>query len=389
MKQIIYSTIITLLLAVAITFCGCAGSKVRTYGAKSTETFYFDTEDGWRLAIHHYPAKKLLRKNDNRLPIVLCHGLGYNSNFWVLDEKINFARYLSDRGYDVWVLSLRGSGLSTKPGLSIVKNIMDVRRGELRNISFRPSQLNWNIDQYSNYDIPATLDFVTKQTGKDQVVWIGHSLGGMIMYAYLTQNKGDKVASVVTIGSPIIEPQPLNLILYEFLRNKALFKAFLVINTRTGASGIAPFHRFITTPDAVLLYNSDNIASETVDKVLKNVVEDIPLGVVDQVMEMLRSGEFKSFDKSISYTDLMGNITTPVMMCCGKADNLAPPESVRYAYQNVSSEDKQFAQFGRADGYKNDYGHNDLVIGKDARKDVYPNILQWLKTHAVVKKKTE
>ncbi len=389
MKQIVYSTIITFLVAVAVTFCGCAGSNIRTYGAKSSETFYFKTEDDWRLAIHHYPAKNLLIKNGNRAPIILCHGLGYNSNFWVLDEKINFARYLADRGYDVWVLSLRGSGLSTKPGLSVVKNIMDVRRGELRNISFRPSQLNWNIDQYVNYDIPAALNFVTEKTGKDQVVWIGHSLGGMIMYAYLTQNNSDKVASIVTIGSPIIEPHPLNLILNEFLRNRALFKAFLVINTRTGASGIAPFHRFIITPDAVLLYNRDNIASETVAKVLKNVVEDIPLGVVDQTMEMLRSGDFKSFDKSINYTSLLSKITTPALMCCGKADNLAPPESVRYAYHNVSSKDKKFAQFGRADGFKNDYGHNDLVIGKYAREEVYPHILQWLKTHAVIKPETE
>ena len=205
----------------------------------------------------------------------------------------------------------------------------------------------------------------------------------------LTQNKSDQVAALATIGSPIIEPRPLNLILHEFLRNRALFKAFLVINTRTGASGVAPFHRFIITPDAVLLYNLDNIASETVAKVLKNVVEDIPLGVVDQVMELLRSGEFKSFDKSINYTSLLANITTPVLMCCGKADNLAPPESVRYTYKHVSSKDKQFKQFGRADGYKNDYGHNDLVLGKYANKDVYPQILQWLKTRSIMKPETE
>ena len=185
MKQFFYSITIALIIVVSVTLCGCTGPYIRTYGAKSTETYYFDTEDGWRLAIHHYPPEKQVRSIDNRAPIILCHGLGYNSNFWVLDEEINFARYLSNRGYDVWVLSLRGSGLSTKPGLSIVKNIMDVRRGELRNMSFRPSQLNWNIDQYINYDIPATLNFVTEKTGKKQVVWIGHSLGGMIMYAYL------------------------------------------------------------------------------------------------------------------------------------------------------------------------------------------------------------
>ncbi len=384
MKQFLYPITIILLVSVVLTTSGCAVLPSRTYGAKSAETLYFDTEDGWRLAVHHY-TPKTVRNNGNRPPIILCHGLGYNSNFWILKEETSFAGYLAENGYDVWVLSLRGSGLSTKPGLSIVKNIMGIRRGEVRNISFRPSQLNWNIDDYVNYDIPAALDFITERTGKKQVVWIGHSLGGMIMYAYLTQNNDDKLASVVTIGSPIIEPRPLNLILQEILRNKRLFKAFLVVNTRTGASSIAPFHQFIITPDAVLLYNRDNIESETVTKVFRDVVEDIPLGVVEQVIEILRSGEFKSFDGEINYTQMIDRIKVPILLCCGKADNLAPPESVRYAFHNVSSENKRFMQFGRADGHKNDYGHNDMILGKHAKQEIYPKILQWIRINAVIR----
>lgn len=364
-----------------ISLCGCATDTARKYKAESEKTFFFETEDGWRLAINHYPAKPV-RNGNNRTPVVLCHGLGYNSNFWNLSEKIDFAQYLAANGFDVWALSLRGSGLSTKPGFSVVKNIIDIRPGELRNMSFRPSQMNWNIDHYIKYDIPATLDFVTAQTGKPKVTWIGHSLGGMIMYAYLTLNDGEKVGNVVTVGSPIIEPHPLNMILRAFLSNKTLFKAFLVVNTRTGATGFAPFHRFVMTPDAVLLYNKDNIDDDTVSKVLSRVVEDLPLGVLDQTMEILRTGHFLSFDKSINYTELIDRIEHPVLMCCGKADNLAPPQSVRYAYHHVSSEDKTFMQFGRADGYINDYGHNDLILGKHAKKEVYPQILDWLKDRA-------
>lgn len=386
-KNNLIITKIFLICCLSVSLLGCGSAKyfIDFYG-KEAKTYYFQTEDNWRLAMNHYPAKKKSFLTKPRAPILLCHGLGYNSLFWVLDDKINLAKYLSDRGFDVWLLSLRGSGLSTKPGISVIKNITETRPGELNNISFKPSFLNWSIDDYINYDIPAALKFICEKTGKKQITWVGHSLGGMIMYAYLGKNKPDRIRSVVTIGSPIIIPQPPNQILQAFAEIKNFFKACLIINIRSGATAIAPFHEFINTPDKVLFYNSDNINDETVTKVLTYVVEDLPLAVVDQMIKMIQTGIFTSKDGSINYTEQIKNIDVPILLICGKADNLAPPESVRYVYHQIKSERKKFIMFGIANGYKKDYGHNDLILGKNADTEVYPKIFKWLKLNTKLNK---
>ena len=51
---------------------------------------------------------------------------------------------------------------------------------------------------------------------------------------------------------------------------------------------------------------------------------------------------------------------------------------MKYVYREIASQPKQFRLFGRVNGHKNDYGHDDLVIGKHARQEVYPTILEWL-----------
>ena len=372
-----FSFSILLVCAGVFSLNGCSTVKViNGLPRQGDETFSIQTEDGWQLAVEHYG-----RSTSGRTPVILCHGLGYNGRFWNIDQSVNFARYLVEQGYDVWVLSLRGAGLSSKPGISILKNIIDAEVKELRSATFAPSKQTWNIDHYIRFDIPAAIDFVCEKTGAEKVTWIGHSLGGMIMYGYLGLYSSEKVQGLVTVGSPIIIPQPPNDLLQMFFDHKILFKTCMLVNTRTGATTMAPFHRFLVTPDEALMYNVDNTDRKIMSKVLEYVVEDLPVGVIDQVFQMVKFKEFISYDKSINYTQLCERITVPSLICCGKADNLASPESVRYAFQAIQSSDKTFKMFARINRYTNDYGHNDLILGLHAKEEVYPVILDWLDRH--------
>ena len=64
------------------------------------------TEDGWRLGVRHYRASN---PDPGKLPVVLCHGLGLNGTFWTITDN-HLASQLADRGYDVFVFDIRGSG---------------------------------------------------------------------------------------------------------------------------------------------------------------------------------------------------------------------------------------------------------------------------------------
>ena len=72
----------------------------------------------------------------------------------------------------------------------------------------------------------------------------------------------------------------------------------------------------------------------------------------------------------------------PVLLVAGAVDNLAPPEVVRFSYDQVASPDKTYRMFGRVNGHKADYGHNDLILGKHSREEVFPLIAQWLTERA-------
>ena len=64
----------------------------------------------------------------------------------------------------------------------------------------------------AKYDLPATLDYIERITGQDQLVYIGHSQGTLIAFAALSTNpefaKKIKLfialAPIVTIGNIMV-----------------------------------------------------------------------------------------------------------------------------------------------------------------------------------------
>src|SRR5262249_19216077 len=103
------------------------------------EIHYATTTDGWRLAILRYRA-------EGRPAVLLVHGLAVSSaNFDLHDRSL--ARALQAAGYDVWVLELRGRGLSTRPQL------------------FSKVRYDWSFDEYAERDLPAACDEVLRATG--------------------------------------------------------------------------------------------------------------------------------------------------------------------------------------------------------------------------------
>lgn len=58
-----------------------------------------------------------------------------------------------------------------------------------------------DIDDYAQ-GIEQRIDEVLAATGAPQVILIGHSMGGLVLRAYLRRHGRDKVAGIVTLGSP-------------------------------------------------------------------------------------------------------------------------------------------------------------------------------------------
>ena len=181
------------------------------------EVHYATASDGWKVALHRYLPRG---REEVARPVVLCHGLGANRYNFDLGRGPSLARYLRERGYDVWVLELRGAGCSSRP------RWLNGRR------------YTWNFDDFVERDIPAALDRVRMKTGAEQVNWVGHSMGGLVMYAFLQEQGREAVASAVAVSSPGIfrnlgPIRPIHRLL------KALL-VFPAIHFEVLARGVAP-----------------------------------------------------------------------------------------------------------------------------------------------------
>lgn len=344
------------------------------------------TEDGWEIALYHYPPKGTPKEKP---PLVLCHGMALNNFFWHITKKNNLPQWLADRGYDVWCCDLRGNGESR------YRKRYNRFQGINTGMRKRGRGEYWTVDDYANFDVPAIIDAVREKTGSDKVTWIGHSMGGMVLYAYLINHSDDeKVANFVALGSPIMMPQPANDILRKMVAdadvvNAALDAKVMKIVLRNFAilSTLAP------TDLDILYYRRDNVTATSVIALWAYACENIQRGVSDQLMEMVKTGRFWEEGKipynaaeadgkePADYTSQLSRIKIPILLLCAKADNMAPEIAVQLAYHGVGSEDRTYRLFALSNKYSADYGHCDLVTGVNARREVYPVIFEWLEKH--------
>jgi pimeloyl-ACP methyl ester carboxylesterase len=341
---------IYLLLAVCLT--GCTHWYYQVEPPQSA-VVQLRTDDGWTIALHRYaPAAHAPAR---RHPVIVCHGVASNRHNWALGPGRDFPQWLAERGFEVFALELRASG--DNPAL------------------------NWTytFDDYVLHDLPAAIRWVAARTGRTH--WVGHSMGGMVLYGYLERGEARRVQSGVVVGSPAFAPDHLEsleplIALYPTLR--AVFDR---LPSQLASRLFAPLAAPIRRPEQHVLWNPDNLAPATARPLAANGLSDLSGAVMDQLMASIEARRLVSADGHWDYTAELHRITTPLLFVAGVADALAPPSRVIAAYDGVRAPDKHLELLGRANGYAHDYGHLDLVLGDTAPTEVWPLLHDWLVAH--------
>lgn len=370
---------------------GCA-----TMGGENSDIYYVTTDDNWKLALKH------VRGGSDKPPVILCHGLNYNDRFYTLNPEISLAAYLAQAGYDVWIVSLRGSGSSTKwvfklaergmqgyelyqqadeenwMGLALggIQMLSNLAQDQFTNVTVNPAYCNWVLDDYSFHDVPAVLRFVRQKTGQEKVFWVGHSMGGIIMLCYLIKNPDSNICGLVTVGSQLTMPPG------QLVNDYINQLQFLRLAELSGDSEKMKAARKVAEDTSNDMFFSPSNRDPQVISMLNSIGTDTPgVGVLGQYLELIASGELKTFDNSFNFAQNAQEISVPYLIMGGAADCLAPPQVQQYLYRSVSSTDKQVVILGNQDGFSVDYGHNDSLISQSAKSEVYPVILKWLDEH--------
>lgn len=371
-------------VACLLVSCGC--TPTNRYGSVAISYYYTDTDDGLKLALRRYKPGKLSKK---RGPVILCHGFSYNLMFWDLAEKVSLAKYLSKSGYDVWSLSLRGSCPSSQPLNSGLRKLGRFSLDPEQAASIK-SQLaglkmtNWSVDDHIKHDVPAAIRFVKEQTGHRQVHWIGHSMGGMISLAYLGQDAAGRardIKSVVAMAVPMVVFRPLSKPMRFLVDSEDVLEFGSRVVGSSAPATLGALFGDLGTPRDKLFYNSKNLDDDVLRALFHRAEEDISTSQLKQLLTMVHTERFYSLDGAVDYTAALKKIRTPIYFLAGTVDNMATVGAVQYAYREIASDDKQFELFGVVNSQRNDYGHDDIVLGKNARSEVYPTILKWLDNH--------
>lgn len=316
---------------------------------------------GHRIALTHHPAEVRRFKE----PLILCHGLG--ANRFNLDfcedgrgnDRLSLARFLARAGFDVWLLETRGSGRA------------QLDRGA-----------TFTADDQAQEDVPTAIDTVLHLTGAEQVIWVGHSWGGLLAYLFLGSDHPlvSKVKALVTVGSP---GSVRHHRVPEFLLGIGRWLA-----RRGRAVPVVRYARLGLLPAPLLTWIASlrfpaqaKMRARMFRHLCASLAENINPGQVRQMLLWRERGEISAMDGT-SYEARYGKLRLPMLLLAAPIDPLAPPAAVQAVRDRVESKDVTFKVMSRAEGCSVDFGHGGLLVAEEAPDEVHPLIRDWLSVRA-------
>ena len=275
--------------------------------------------------------------------VMLIHGFGQNRYTWHSSGR-SFVNYLAVEGFDVFNIDLRGHGRSRRFGAP------------------RPQLL----DEYIREDIPALAAEVLELAGFDQLYLVGHSMGGLLAYGSGATALKATTAGIVTLGAP-----------YLFGRGSRRLQALAVAAALVWGSGLLDFNpsvplrtvgRYLQKqrwmwdqtlfPAPLRPWSPGSMEKELLDEYLQQAFDPTSASVALDILQAGVRQRFESLDGQVDYTTAFEMLERPLLIIAGSKDVLAPPASVRPAYERSRSSDKTYRELP--------LGHIDIVLGRSA-----------------------
>jgi pimeloyl-ACP methyl ester carboxylesterase len=262
-------------------------------------------------------------EEERGVPVILLPGSFSNRRFWYSPKCIGLGPQLARAGFDVWIAEMRGHGLSP------------------RNHNYKRNR----VSDYVRYDLPAIADFV-HELNPQKAHWLGHSLGGITLAGALGGRYLDesRIASSVLFGSQISRVYwPLKFPPLEW-GSRLLLKGFSVISGPR----------------------------------LKRGPEDEPISLA---IESLRwHGLFGRFgDVERDWWAGLAEVRVPVMAVAAVGDSQDPAWACRKLLEQFGSPLREFLCLGKKHGFHSDFGHVEMLVSKEAQREVWPLVEQWLR----------
>lgn len=282
----------------------------------SGEPLFATTDDGARIAVH-----EVAREGRHPQAVFLTHG-----TFSDVRVCWRLARAIAQRGFASYVMEWRGHGSS---GLG----------------REAPS-----FECVARRDVPAALALVRARSGKDRVLWVGHSGGGLLAWMHLARGHegGPQIDGVVSLAS------------------------------QACGVGATILGRVVIALGAIVT----RLLGRTPGRALGLGPEDEPASVMNEWYRWNWRGRWRAPD-GFDYGDALRTLRPPALVLAGGGDRfIAPPRACRALYEALGSMDKELVVCSRSEGFAEDYDHARILASRGSMREIWPRIIDWLLARA-------
>jgi pimeloyl-ACP methyl ester carboxylesterase len=330
----------------------------------------FAARDGFKLNLHHYPAKG---NAGGAEPVILLHGAGVRSGIFLPPADETIVDALLGAGYDVWLLNWRAS------------------------IDLPPNE--WTLEDAAVHDHPAAVRTVLDRTGAKSVKAVIHCQGSTSFMMSLVAGLLPDVSLVVSNAVALHPMVPrLSRLKSRYMTNTA-GALVTYLNPQWGLSAPAGwptvFDWFVRAThhecnNAVCKHSSFTFGAgfptlwlhENLDEAthewLKGEFAHVPMTFFHEMQRCIEAGRLVSSGK---YPELPASFVAQ-----------APRTDARFAFLGgqfnhcfvPESQQRTLDFFDRHAPGRNafyeiaGYGHLDVFIGKNAARDNFPLIIDEL-----------
>ena len=355
--SLIGKILIILLIATPATFLlGLLLRRLNRLPTPADQFHFAPTTDGWNIALYRYMPDGS-RPLASGAPVILCHGMMSNRFNVDLDEEHSLARHLRDAGFDSWVMEMRGHGGSRR----------------IANGGIGP--FDWTIDDYVMSDLPAVIEYVKRISGSPEVHWVGHSLGGMILYAACARGLTGSIRSAVMSDVPadFSTVRTRKIIAAFYSRHIPVVPPFLFI----------PFVLVLGLISPSLFLPKYGIHNRrTMLRLVANGIIDLgSSSVANHLVTILKRGRFISADGKVDYEAGIERIHFPILQM-GATQWRCPDVVTRKLIDLAPVRDKEYIRLGRSEGFSEDYNHFTILVGERVREEIFPIVARFLRKHS-------
>ncbi len=275
--------------------------------------------------------------------VVLVHGFAQNRYSWHLSRR-SFSAWLAGEGFDVYNLELPGHGNSRDPSGSAC------------------------FGDYVN-------DVVRVATALGEpAFWLGHSLGGAVVYAGATVTP---MRGVIGLGA-LFQFAQANLALKLLcqlsgaVQGKRLLGA-LNVRTRLAGRLLAKMYAISDIAGYAFPISGWAPGSMEPDLLRERLERGFDWTSANVWFEMARWGTTGRFE----YAEAWARTDLPVLVVGGDLDHLMLPDDARVAYDVSGSADRTWVLLDDYTTGKH-WGHLDMIVGRHAPRHTWPLLRDWM-----------